>query len=343
MSILVTGGAGYIGSHTVKALKHENLRPIVLDNFVNGHEYIVRDILKVPYICGNVGDKDLIFELLNGQNELTRLDPITGIIHFAAYTSVRESCDNPLLFYKNNYIQTLNLLDEVIKKNKENNSNISIVFSSTCATYGIPKKIPIDESTKQQPINPYGWSKLYVEQALKDFGRAYGLPSVIFRYFNAAGADNSGIIGEDHNPETHLIPLIIKSILNPLKPLNIYGSDYSTPDGTCIRDYIHVTDLAEAHILGLKKLLNQKKLESTSPHIYNLGNGKGYSILEVIKAAEKISEKKIKTIFGNKRDGDATILIASYEKAKIELGWNPKVSSLEEIVSDAFNWHSKNS
>ena len=203
--------------------------------------------------------------------------------------------------------------------------------------------MPITEDTKQNPINPYGWSKFYVEQALKDFGHAYGLSSVIFRYFNASGADSSGTIGEDHNPETHLIPLIIKSILNPPKPLNIYGTDYSTPDGTCIRDYIHVTDLADAHILGLKKLLNQDKLESTSPDIFNLGNGKGYSVLEVIKTAEKISGKKINTISCNKRNGDATILIASYEKARIELGWHPKVSSLEEIVKDAFNWHLKNS
>ena len=339
MSVLVTGGAGYIGSHTVKALKEQNFRPIVLDNFVFGNEFVIKNVLKVPYIDGQVGDKELIFNLLNGSHELTSSDPVIGIIHFAAYTSVRESCINPLAFYKNNFTQTLNLLEILVNKNLEDTSNIPIVFSSSCATYGLPSQIPIKESSEQKPINPYGWSKLYVEQILQDFGSAYGLASVIFRYFNAAGADKSGLIGEKHEPETHLIPLIIKSLINQSNTLKIYGSDYPTKDGTCIRDYVHVSDLANAHILGLKKLLVQKKLEKTSPHIFNLGNGNGYSVLEVIKTAEKISGKKLNTKICGRREGDAAILIASAEKAKMELGWEPKINKLEDIISNAFNWH----
>ena len=319
MSVLVTGGAGYIGSHTVKALKEANLSPIVLDNLVFGNEYIIKDVLKVPFIKGDVGDKELLWKLISGSHKLTSSDPIIGVIHFAAYTSVGESCKNPLIFYKNNFNQTLNLLETLIKKNKEENSNIPIVFSSSCATYGLPKDIPIKESTEQNPINPYGWSKFYVEQILKDFARSYGLASVIFRYFNAAGADHSGLIGEKHFPETHLIPLVIKSLINQSNVFKIYGNDYPTSDGTCIRDFIHVSDLANAHILGLKKLLNQEKLNKTMPHVFNLGNGNGYSVLEVIKTAEKIVGKKLSTTICDRREGDASILIASSDKEKEEL------------------------
>jgi len=342
MSILVTGGAGYIGSHTVKALKNNNFRPIVLDNFVSSDQYILKNVLKVPFINGETGDKKLILSLLEGSHELTKCDPIKGIIHFAAFTSVRESCKNPLLFYKNNLIQTLNLLEMVVDKNKKKESNIPIVFSSSCATYGLPKDIPIEENTFQNPINPYGRSKFYIEQILKDFGIAYGLNSVIFRYFNAAGADPSGIIGENHDPETHLIPLIIKSLINPSTSVKIFGTDYPTKDGTCIRDYIHVSDLANAHILGLKKLLNKEKSETVLPLVFNLGNGNGYSVLEVIKTAEKIVGKKLNTIFCDRREGDAVSLIASAEKAKRELGWEPKIIKLEDIIYDAFNWHKEN-
>ena len=341
MSILVTGGAGYIGSHTAKALKKENLRPIVLDNLVYGHKHIVEDILKIPLVFGQIGDKKLLEKLLSSNHELTKDDPIEGIIHFAAYTFVGESCLDPIKYYKNNFIESFNLFETVLNQNKISGSNIPIVFSSTCATYGLPKEIPIKEISQQNPINPYGKSKLFIEQILKDFANAYGLSSMIFRYFNAAGADPSGSIGEYHDPETHLIPLVIKGLLKENGFINIYGDDYPTKDGTCIRDYIHVCDLADAHILGLKKLLNENKKEKNDPYVYNLGNGKGYSVMDVIKAVENIIGKKLNFKFTKRREGDLPILIASSEKAKNELGWIPKYPHLEEIVQHACRWHIK--
>ena len=342
MSILVTGGAGYIGSHTAKALKKDDLKPIVLDNLVYGHKYIVEDVLKIPLVFGQIGDKKLLEKLLSSNHELTKDDPIKGIIHFAAYTYVGESCLDPIKYYKNNFIESFNLFETVLNQNKISGSNIPIVFSSTCATYGLPNAIPIEEISEQNPINPYGKSKLFIEQVLKDFANAYGLPSMIFRYFNAAGADPNGTLGEDHDPETHLIPLVIKGLLEEDGFINIFGNDYSTKDGTCIRDYIHVCDLADAHVLGLKKLLKLKKQKKAHPYIYNLGNGKGYSIMDVIKAAENIVGKQLNTKFTKRREGDVPILIASAEKAKNELGWIPKYPDLEEIVQHAYNWHVKN-
>ena len=341
MSILVTGGAGYIGSHTAKALKKENLRPIVIDNLVYGHRHIVEDILKIPFVFGQIGNKKLLEKLLSGNHELTKYDPIEGIIHFAAYTYLGESCLNPIKYYKNNFIESFNLFETVLNQNKISGSNIPIVFSSTCATYGLPNAIPIKEIFEQNPINPYGKSKLFIEQVLKDFGNAYGLSSMIFRYFNAAGADPNSLIGEDHDPETHLIPLVIKCLLHEDRFINVFGNDYATKDGTCIRDYIHVCDLADAHVLGLKKLLKEKKKEKTYPYIYNLGNGKGYSIMDVINAAENYIGKKLNFKFTKRREGDPPILIASSEKAKNELGWIPKYPNLEEIVQHAFKWHIK--
>ena len=342
MSILVTGGAGYIGSHTAKALKKDNLKPIVLDNLVYGHKHIVEDILKIPLVFGQVGDKKLLEKLLSSNHELTKDDPIKGIIHFAAYTYVGESCLDPIKYYKNNFIESFNLFETVLNQNRISGSNIPIVFSSTCATYGLPNAIPIKEISEQNPINPYGKSKLFIEQVLKDFANAYGLSSMIFRYFNAAGADPNGTLGEDHNPETHLIPLVIKGLLEENGLINIFGNDYSTKDGTCIRDYIHVCDLADAHVLGLKKLLKLKKQKKSYPYIYNLGNGKGYSIMDVIKAAENIVGKQLNIKFTKRREGDLPILVASAEKAKNELGWIPKYPDLEEIVQHAYNWHLKN-
>ena len=342
MSILVTGGAGYIGSHTAKALKKDNLKPIVLDNLVYGHKYIVEEVLKIPLVFGQIGDKKLLEKLLSSNHELTKDDPIKGIIHFAAYTYVGESCLDPIKYYKNNFIESFNLFETVLNQNKISGSNIPIVFSSTCATYGPPNAIPIEEISEQNPINPYGKSKLFIEQVLKDFANAYGLPSMIFRYFNAAGADPNGSLGEDHDPETHLIPLVIKGLLEEDGFINIFGNDYSTKDGTCIRDYIHVCDLAKAHVLGLKKLLKGKKEEKAYPYVYNLGNGKGYSIMDVIKAAENIVGKQLNTKFTKRREGDLPILVASAEKAKNELGWIPKYPDLEEIVQHAYNWHVKN-
>ncbi len=341
MSILVTGGAGYIGSHTAKALKEENLRPIVLDNLVYGHKHIVEEILKIPLVTGQIGDKKLLQKLLSSNHELTKDDPIQGIIHFAAYAYVGESCLDPIKYYKNNFIESFNLFETVLNQNKLSGSNIPIVFSSTCATYGLPNEIPIKESFEQKPINPYGKSKLFIEEVLKDFANAYGLSSMIFRYFNAAGADPNSSIGEDHDPETHLIPLVLKGLSEENGFINIFGNDYSTKDGTCIRDYIHVCDLANAHVLGLKKLLKGKKEEKAYPYVYNLGNGKGYSIMDVIKAAENIVGKQLTIKFTKRRDGDPPILIASSEKAKNELGWIPKYQNLEEIIQHAYKWHIK--
>ena len=342
MSILVTGGAGYIGSHTAMALKKENLRPIVLDNLVYGHRHIIENILEIPLVVGQVGDVSLIENLFNGKHELTKNDPIIGVIHFAAYAYVGESCLDPLKYYKNNFIESLNLIETILNQNKLSGTNIPIVFSSTCATYGLPKKIPIEENCEQNPINPYGKSKLFIEQVLKDFANSYGLPSMILRYFNAAGADPSAALGEDHQPETHLIPLLLKGLLKKNGSINIFGKDYNTPDGTCIRDYIHVCDLADAHILGLKKLLNQKKSKRTSPFIYNLGTGKGHSIMEVVKAAEKIVKKRIQINYTDRREGDPPILIAASDKAKKELGWIPKYQNIEEIIEHSYNCHRKN-
>lgn len=341
MSILVTGGAGYIGSHTAMALKKENLRPIVLDNLVYGHRHIIENILEIPLVVGQVGDVSLIENLFNGKHELTKNDPIIGVIHFAAYAYVGESCLDPLKYYKNNFIESFNLIETILNQNKLSGTNIPIVFSSTCATYGLPKKMPIEENCEQNPINPYGKSKLFIEQVLKDFANSYGLPSMILRYFNAAGADPSAALGEDHQPETHLIPLLLKGLLKENGSINIFGIDYNTPDGTCIRDYIHVCDLADAHILGLKKLLNQKKSKRTSPFIYNLGTGKGHSIMEVVKAAEKIVKKRIQINYTNRREGDPPILIAASDKAKKELGWIPKYQNIEEIIEHSYNWHKK--
>jgi len=342
MSILVTGGAGYIGSHTAKALKKANLRPIVLDNLVYGHRHIIEDILGIPLVIGQIGNFNLVESLFNGQHELTKNDPIIGVIHFAAYAYVGESCLDPLKYYKNNFIESFNLIENILKQNKLSGKNIPIVFSSTCATYGLPKKMPINENCEQNPINPYGKSKFFIEQVLIDFANSYGLSSMIFRYFNAAGADPSAILGEDHEPETHLIPLVIKGLLKKNGSINIFGKDYNTTDGTCIRDYIHVCDLADAHILGLKKLLNEKESKSKYPLIYNLGNGKGYSIMEVVKTAEKIVKKRIKINYTKRREGDPPILIAASDKARKELGWIPKYQNLEDIIRHAYHWHRKN-
>ena len=343
MSILVTGGAGYIGSHTVKALKESNLNPIVLDNLVCGHEKIVTERLKVPFIEGEVGDQKLINNLLNGENSFTKESPIEGIIHFAAYAYVGESVINPLKYYKNNVRASLDFLDSIVNYNLNNMKSLPIVFSSTCATYGYPQNLPITEENIQEPINPYGWSKFFVERLLKDFGKSYGLKSVIFRYFNAAGADPQSDIGEDHNPETHLTPLIFDVISGKKEILEIFGDDYPTKDGTCIRDYIHVNDLADAHIKGLNFLFNKKNLESKfSPEIFNLGNGKGYSVKEVIEKAELVIGKKLNYKISKRREGDPPVLISSSKKSEDILNWEPKYKKIEIIIDHAWKWYCKN-
>ena len=335
--VIVAGGAGYIGSHTIRELQNGGFEPVVLDNLVYGHREIVEDVLGVPLVIGQVGDKQLLQKLLSGEHSSTRGKDIKGVMHFAAYTYVGESVINPSKYYKNNLVETITLLEALLEDAKKRNSKpIPIVFSSTCATYGMPleTEIPIIETTLQNPITPYGWSKLMVEKILIDYHKAYKLPVSILRYFNAAGADIKGDIGEDHNPETHLIPLVLEALFNKDGFLKVNGIDYPTFDGTCIRDYVHVSDLAKAHVLALNKIINDKSLS-----IYNLGSGKGYSIMEVIEAAKRVTGNEIKILKSKRRQGDPPVLISSPEKAKRELLWEPEYSDLESIISTAWNWY----
>lgn len=339
--ILVTGGAGYIGSHTVRALQQANYKVIVLDNLVYGHRYIVEQILKVPLVVGQVGDRDLLNRLLSGLHPSCFGQLITAVIHFAAYAYVGESVIDPAKYYRNNLGDSLTLVEAIKAETQRRSGNkIPLVFSSTCATYGIPNEaqIPITENTTQLPINPYGRTKCMVEQLIMDFGLAYNMPNVIFRYFNAAGAHPFGDLGEDHTPETHLIPLTLSAASKKIPYIQIFGVDYSTPDGTCIRDYIHVCDLADAHVLGLEYVLAEG-----GSHVYNLGNGKGYSVKEVIDLANRITGVTIPTKISSRREGDPPVLVASAEKAKNQLGWDPMYTQLSDIIKHAWNWHSINS
>ncbi len=336
-TVIVAGGAGYIGSHTIRELQNGGFEPVVLDNLVYGHRKIVEDVLGVPLVIGQVGDKQLLEKLLSGEHPATRGKDIKGIMHFAAYAYVGESVIDPAKYYKNNLGETIMLLEALLEDSKKRNSKpIPFVFSSTCATYGLPleTEIPIIETTLQNPINPYGRSKLMIEKILIDYHKAYNLPVSILRYFNAAGADIKGDIGEDHNPETHLIPLVLEALFNKDGFLKVNGIDYPTFDGTCIRDYVHVSDLAKAHVLALNKIINDKSLS-----IYNLGSGKGYSIMEVIEAAKRVTGNEIKILKSKRRQGDPPVLISSPEKAKRELLWEPEYSDLESIISTAWNWY----
>ena len=339
MYILVTGGAGYIGSHTVRALQQQDFKVIVLDNLIYGHQDIVEKNLKVPFIFGNIGNKELIKKILSGNHPKTNGKKISAIIHFAAYAYVGESVKNPLKYYVNNVKETISFFEEIIKETRErklsdDSERIPIVFSSSCATYGIPEELPIIESMKQNPINPYGKTKLMIEEILKDFYLSYDLPSIIFRYFNAAGADPKGDLGENHIPETHLIPLAFDAATKKSKNFKIFGNDYPTFDGTCIRDFIHVVDLANAHVKGLKRLLENGGHDS-----FNLGTGKGLSVKQVLKSIENITGLEIEIETHPRRLGDPPILIASPLKARNQLGWIPKFSAIDIIVQDAWNWY----
>ncbi|MBD1911018.1 UDP-glucose 4-epimerase GalE [Leptolyngbya sp. FACHB-8] len=323
-TILVTGGAGYIGSHAVLALQEAGYEVVVLDNLVYGHRELVEDVLKVELVVGDTSDRALLEQLFASRD-------IAAVMHFAAYAYVGESVTDPAKYYRNNVVGTLVLLEAMEAAGIQN-----FVFSSTCASYGIPTAVPIPEDHPQAPINPYGMSKLMVEKILADFGVAYGMKSVIFRYFNAAGADPNGRLGEDHNPETHLIPLVLQTALGTRDSIKVFGSDYATPDGTCIRDYIHVSDLADAHVLGLNYLLNGG--DST---VFNLGNGNGFSVLEVIDAAKQISGREIAVEMCDRRPGDPPALVGSSEKARSVLGWQPRYADLPSILTHAWNWHQK--
>ncbi|MEH7331209.1 UDP-glucose 4-epimerase GalE [Neobacillus drentensis] len=317
--ILVVGGAGYIGSHLVKDLV-EKEEVVVLDNLSTGHrEAVDSRAIFVKGDLGNEEDLQMIF----------RSYPIKAVMHFAANSLVGESVVDPLKYYQNNVASTLTLLKVMMKFQVKN-----FIFSSTAATYGIPNVEIIDESTVTAPINPYGHSKLMVEQVLGDFSKAYGLNYVVLRYFNAAGAHDSAVIGESHDPETHLIPIVLQQLLGSREKVSVFGDDYDTPDGTCIRDYIHVTDLAAAHILALEALLSGKK----SAEVYNLGNGLGYSVKEVIETCEKVTGVKANVEMADRRAGDPARLVASSAKILDELGWKAQ-RNLEQIIGDAWRWH----
>jgi len=324
LTILVTGGAGYIGSHTVLALQNQGYQITILDNLIYGHRELIEIFPAVKLIVGDINDAQLL------KNIFSTYD-IAAVIHFAAYAYVGESITDPRKYYRNNVVGSLTLLEAMV----DHGIN-KIVFSSTCATYGIPDTVPITEDQLQNPINPYGTSKLAVEKILLDFSQAYGLKSVIFRYFNAAGADPEGRVGEDHTPETHLIPLILYTALGKRSQINIYGTDYSTPDGTCIRDYIHVSDLAQAHIWGLEYLL-----QGGNTNIFNLGNGNGFSVREMIETAQLVTNRPIKVLEGDRRPGDPPILVGSSAKAHRILGWQPQYPLAKDILHHAWSWHQK--
>ncbi|WP_110927016.1 UDP-glucose 4-epimerase GalE [Bacillus massiliglaciei] len=319
--ILVVGGCGYIGSHLVKELIKET-EVIVLDNLSTGHRWAVDD--EAIFIKGDLGErKDL-------ENIFSKYQ-IDAVMHFAASSLVGESVVNPSKYYQNNVVSTLTLLDVMMKYNVK-----KFIFSSTAAVYGLPEESLLTEKSNTKPINPYGKSKLMIEKILEDYSNAYDLNYITLRYFNAAGAHKSSLIGEDHNPETHLIPLILNHLLGKIDKISVFGNDYNTEDGTCIRDYIHVTDLARAHILALNALLNGKKKVET----YNLGNGKGYSVNEVIKTCEVITGNKAVVEYVNRRPGDPAYLVASSEKINFDLDWKANYN-LKEIIESAWSWHKK--
>ncbi|MBD2606853.1 UDP-glucose 4-epimerase GalE [Scytonema hofmannii FACHB-248] len=320
--ILVTGGAGYIGSHTVLALLQAGYGVIILDNLVYGHRDLVENVLQVELIEGDTGDRSLLDNLFSTRN-------IAAVMHFSAYAYVGESVTDPAKYYRNNVVGTLTLLEAMLAASIK-----KFVFSSTCATYGVPEVVPIPEDHPQNPINPYGYTKLMVERILSDFHTAYDFKSVRFRYFNAAGADPQGRLGEDHNPETHLIPLVLQTALGKREFISIFGTDYPTPDGTCVRDYIHVNDLADAHVLGLKYLLDGGDSE-----VFNLGNGNGFSVKEVIETAKLVTGCEIPVKECDRRPGDPPSLIGSGDKARKILNWQPQYSSLKDILIHSWQWH----
>lgn len=317
MSVLVTGGAGYIGSATVELLQKQGIETIVLDNLIYGHRAALN--AKVPFYEGNIGDKSLVAEIVKKHR-------VDSCIHFAAYAYVGESVTNPAKYFENNTFQTNNLLNALIEENVK-----KIVFSSTCATYGNPQRIPIDENHPQNPVNPYGWSKFMTERILEAYNTAYGLQFVALRYFNAAGATEK--CGEHHDPETHLIPNVLNAADGSIPFVSVFGNDYETPDGTCVRDYIHIADLADAHIRALDYLKNGG--DSTK---FNLGNGQGFSVMEVIEAARKVTGKPININFEPRRAGDPSHLIADNKKATAALGWKPQYADLEKIIQSAWDW-----
>lgn len=321
MNILVTGGAGYIGSHVVELLVKSGHKPIVYDNLMKGHIDAVSD--DVQFVEGDIHDFTFLKHIMAEYE-------IDGVMHFAASSLVGESMTDPGQYYYNNVAGTMGILDAMRAVGVD-----YLVFSSTAAVYGEPKSVPITEEAETNPTNVYGRTKLMIEKMMVDYHNAYGLNYVALRYFNAAGASELGNIGEDHHPETHLIPLILQTALGKRDHIAIYGSDYPTEDGTCIRDYIHVMDLASAHVLAMEHLIKGGDSKS-----YNLGSQKGYSVREIIAAAKKVTGRDFNVLEEARREGDPAVLIASSEKIKKELNWQPEHSSIEDIIASAWRWHS---
>jgi UDP-arabinose 4-epimerase len=318
-NVLVTGGAGYVGSHACKALAQSRYAPVVFDNLVYGHRWAAK---WGPLEVADLKDSWRLVEVLR------KYRPV-AVLHFAAFAYVGESVTAPAKYYDNNVLGTLNLLQAMRQEDVK-----TIVFSSTCATYGVPEFLPITESHPQVPVNPYGRTKLVIEGALSDFAAAYGLCYATLRYFNAAGADFAGEIGEDHKPETHAVPLAIAAALGRRQAFDVFGTDYATEDGTAVRDYIHVADLADAHVLALERLLAAR--ESLA---LNLGTGKGHSVRELVRTVERVSGRRVPTKDAPRRAGDPAILVADPTRALQTLGWKARHPALEEIVRSALDWH----
>lgn len=320
MNVLVVGGAGYIGSHCVRQLVAAGHRPVVLDNLVFGHRSAL--CAEIPFYDADLGNQEIVGQILRDES-------IELVMHFAAFAYVGESVTEPRKYYNNNFVATLRLLETML-----DNGVKKFVFSSTCATYGEPQSLPIVETLAQAPINPYGQTKLDVENCLKSFARAYGLSFAAFRYFNAAGAAEDGTIGEDHKPETHLIPLVFDAATGRRDHIKIFGTDYDTPDGTCLRDYVHVDDLSRAHIAAFEKLETPG-----ASHFYNLGTGRPNSVREIIDAVEAVTGLKVPVIEDGRRAGDPPALYADSSKAQNELGWEIKFTEVKEIIETAWRWH----
>ncbi len=318
MRILVTGGAGYIGSHYVLYERSRGNDVVILDNLIYGHREAVLD---TPLVVGDVGNRELLDRVMAEYK-------VDAVVHFAAFASVGESVSHPERYFHNNVLTTLTLLDAM-----RDNGVKFLVFSSSCATYGNPQYVPMDESHPQKPVNPYGESKLFCEHMMSAYDKAHGLRFNALRYFNAAGADPEGRIGESHNPETHIIPNILHAAMGKRENVSIFGTDYDTPDGTCVRDYIHILDLAQAHSLALNKLV-----DGASSNFYNLGTEQGNSVNEVIEVCREVTGKNISVEYGERRPGDPPKLVASATKAKTDLKWSPVYSDIKDIISTAWKW-----
>lgn len=331
--ILVTGGAGYIGSHTVNALQEKGYEVVVYDNLSTGHEWAVKDC---ELIIGDIADTEHLESVFDKYQ-------VEAVVHFAASSLVGESVSNPAKYYENNVVGSKRLFDTMLSKGVN-----KLVFSSTCATYGLPEIVPVTEQEKKYPINSYGWTKFMIERIMQDYGQAYGLNSIALRYFNAAGSAYEAGLGEAHNPESHVIPLLLETVTGKREMFSLFGQDYDTKDGSCIRDYVHVKDLATAHVMALERLIGNNSLEREKSKeqpegqggfdCFNLGTGEEVSVLQLISVVEKVTGKKVPLKICERREGDPPVLVADNSKALNVLGWKPVHSNIENIVQSAYKW-----